>query len=56
MRLLILEKWSFRVNEFTSEKFNGGEIWKVFEGITAEIDLVATSKLKIILIRVDFYY
>ena len=28
----------------------------MFEGITAEIDLVATSKLKIVLLREDFYY
>ena len=29
-------------------------IWKLFEGITTEIDLVAVFKLKIILLRVDF--
>ena len=25
-----------QVNEYTSEKFNGRELWKVFEGITAD--------------------
>ena len=28
----------------------------VFEGMTAEVDLVAAFKLKIILLRADFYY
>ena len=43
LRLLILEKWSFRLNECTSEKFNGREIWKVFEGINADWSNVALS-------------
>ena len=56
LRLLILEKWSFKVNEFTQEKFNGGDYWSEFEGLTAEIELVATSRLKFILLWVDFNY
>ena len=45
LRLLILEKRSCRLNECTSEKFNGRELWKVFEGIIADWSS-ATFKLK----------
>ena len=44
------------VNEFTQEKFNGGESGVCLRGLTAEIDLVVASKLKIILLREDFDY
>ena len=44
------------MNEFTQEKFNGGDFWSVFEGLTTEIELVAASKLKFILLRADFHY
>ena len=53
LRPLILEKWSFRLNECTSEKFNGREILKVFEGITTNWSSVA-FKLKIITLRVEY--
>ena len=44
------------MNEFTSEKFNGGETGNCFKGINSEIDLVVNFKLKIILLRAGFYY
>ena len=44
------------VNEFTQEKFNGGDFWSVFEGLTTEIELVIASKLRFILLRENFYY
>ena len=56
LRLLILEKWSFRVNEFTQEKFNGGESEVCLRGLTAEIEIEASSKMRFLLLRVDFDY
>ena len=44
------------MNEFTQEKFNGGDYRSVFEGLTAETELVAASRLKFILLRADFNY
>ena len=41
---------------FTQEKFNGGDYRRVFEGLTAETELVAASRLKFILLRADFNY
>ena len=38
------------------EKFNGGDYQSVFEGLTAETELVAASGLKFILLIVDFDY
>ena len=32
------------------------DFWSVFEGLTAEIELVAASKLRFILLRADFDY
>ena len=50
LRLLISERWSFRVNEFTHEKFDGGDYWSEFEGLTAETELIAAIRLKFLLL------
>ena len=44
------------MNEFTQEKFNGGEYGVCLRGLNAEIDLVLASKLEIILLREDIDY
>ena len=36
------------MNEFTHEKFNGGDYWSDFEGLTAETELIAAIRLKVL--------
>ena len=55
LRLLISRKVIIWVNECSSEKFNGRELWKEFEGITAEWSS-ATFKLKYLTVKCRVFY
>ena len=50
------ERWSFTMNEFTHEKFDGGDYWSKFEGLIAETELIATIRLKFLLLWEDLNY
>ena len=50
------ERWSFRLNEFTHEKFDGGDYWSEFEGLTTKTKLIAAFRLKFLLLWAYFNY
>ena len=43
------------MNEFYSRETQWRGVWSVFDGIIAENELVAAFKLKIILLRADYF-
>ena len=56
LRMLIYERWSFKVNEFTHEKFDEADYWSEFEGLTAETELIVAIRLKFLLLWADLNY